>query len=205
MKNRARLLTTISLLLCAGAHAPLAAAHQDPERDFRDSEMRRDALNRVSEAPHSRPTPRGRGMAIPERSQDFKRIRALNDELRQQLMQGGGLDLEFVAKSVSEINKCAKRLKYGLALPKPGVSPKSTGTEGETGPDQLRSSLKVLGELIVAFVNNPAFKDTRIVNANSLVKAGRDLEEIIGLSSRVKKSSEKMAAGENALREGSNK
>jgi hypothetical protein len=205
MKNRAHLLTAISLLVCAGALAPLAATHQDPERDFRDLEMRRDALNRVSEAPHSRPTPRGRGVAIPERSQDFKRIRALNDELRQQLMQGGGLDLELVAKSVSEINKCAKRLRYGLALPKPEVSPESTGTEGEIEPDQLRSSLKELGELIVAFVNNPAFRDARIVNAKSLVKAGRDLEEIIGLSSGVKKISEKMAAGENDLREGSKK
>jgi hypothetical protein len=201
MKNRARLLTMLLLLVCAAALGPMAAAQQD---DIREWESRRDALERVSEARH-RPAPRGRGLINPQQNRDFRRIQVLNDELRQPTLRGDGLDLELVAKSVSEINKCAKRLKYGLALQKAEESPKITWAQVETEPVQLRSSLKVLGGLIVAFINNPAFKDSRMINAKSWVDAGRELDEIIQLTSGLKKSSSMLAVREKAVREGSKK
>jgi hypothetical protein len=59
--------------------------------------------------------------------------------------------------------------------------------------------------LIAEFVNNPVFRDARTVDAKLLVKAGRDLDEIIELSNWVKQSSEKLAARENGDKQGSKK
>jgi hypothetical protein len=206
MKNRTRLLTVISLLVCVGAVAPPISGQQGySDKEIRDWEARRDALNRVSEAPHSRPTPRGRGVALPERSQDFKRIRLLNDELKQAVSLGGAIDLEFVAKSASEIRKSAKRLRYRLALPASEEDPKRRDRDAGAAPEQLRSSLDLLGELIAEFVNNPVFRDARTVDAKLLIKAGRDLDEIIELSSWVKQNSEKLAAQVNGDKQGSRK
>jgi hypothetical protein len=182
-------------LVCAAFPAMLTA-QQD---DIREWESRRDALERIAEARHG-PSPRVRGLIIPQHNPDFRRIQVLGDQLRQATVQGGVLDLEFVAKSASEINKCAKRLRYGLALQKSEMSSRFPTAQAETEHDQVRSSLKVLGELIDAFVNDPAFKDSRMVNAKSWVNAGRELDEIIELSSGLKKSSSKLASRERSKR-----
>jgi hypothetical protein len=204
MKNRARLLTMISLLVCAGAVAPPISGQQGySDKEIHEWEARRDALNKVSETPHSRPTPRGRGVALPGRSQDFKRIQLLNDELKQAASQSTAIDLELVAKSATEIMKSAKRLRYRLALSASEEDPKRRKGKVGAAPEQLRSSLDLLGELITEFVNNPVFKDARTVDAKLLIKAGRDLDEIIELSSRVKQNSEKLAARENGDKSGS--
>jgi hypothetical protein len=192
MKNLARLTAMLFFLVCAAF--PLIVLGQQDE--IREWEMRRDALNKLGES-RNRPAPRGRGLIIPQHNRDFRRIQVLNDQLRQATVQSDVLDLEFVAKSASEINKCAKRLRYGLALQKSDVSAKVPSTEVKTEHDQVRSSLKALGELIAAFVNNPAFKDSRIVNAKSWVNVGRELDEIIELSSELKKSSSKLASRES--------
>jgi hypothetical protein len=199
MKNSARLLVMISLLVCAGALARPVSGQQDySDKEIREWEGRRDALNRVSESPHSRLTPRGRGVALPKRGQDFRRIQILSDELKQAASQGTTLDLKFVAKSASEINRSAKRLKSGLALPASEEDPERRKSEVGAASEQLRLSLDMLGGLITEFVNNPVFRDTRTVDAKLLIKAGRDLDEIIELSSRVKQSSERSAAREHA-------
>jgi hypothetical protein len=193
MKNTTPLLKMLFFLVCA-AYPLLVTAQQD---DIREWESRRDALNRVAEARH-RPVTRGRGLIIPQHNRDFRRIQVLSDQLRQAAVRGDGLDLEVVAKSASEINKCAKRLRDGLALQKSEVISKFPNTQVETEHDQVRSSLKVLGELIDDFVNNPAFKDYRMVNAKSWINAGRELDEIIQLSSGLKESSSKLASRERS-------
>jgi hypothetical protein len=99
--------------------------------------------------------------------------------------------------------KSAKRLRYRLALSASEEDPKRRKGEVGAAPEQLRSSLDLLGELITEFVNNPVFKDARTVDAKLLIKAGRDLDEIIELSSRVKQNSEKLAARENGDKSGS--
>jgi hypothetical protein len=199
MRNRTRLFTMLFFLACVTALAPEVTAQQD---DIREWESRRAALERVSEARH-RPAPLQRSLILTQRRQDFRRILVLNHRLQKTTAMGGSLDLEFVAKSASEINKCAKRLKHGLALEKAEGSPSNDGTQIETGNDQVSSSLKELGKLIDAFANNPAFKDLRVVNASSLIDAGRELDEIIQLSSDLKRSSSRQASREKAVRESS--
>src|SRR3712207_9102517 len=57
--------------------------------------------------------------------------------------------------------------------------------------DGLRRSLAELDKLIYLFVRNPVFKEANVVDAELLVRAGRDLGRIIELSGRVKEGSER--------------
>lgn len=129
-------------------------------------------------------------------SEDFLQLQVVNSKLMQAVSGGGGLDLTFVAKSASEIRKRAGRLKDNLLLPEPEKGAKRPAVEVGAEAGQLKSSLAALGELIYGFVRNPVFKEANVADVQMLVKARRDLEEIIELSGQVKKSSEKLHKAE---------
>jgi hypothetical protein len=193
MKRSLLTLYVISFVVCLVVLAPPVVGQQGtPMSDFHEWEMRRDALNRVG-ADRQPPAARRRGGVAPQRRTEFKRIKVLNSELEQAASRDGALDLEFIIKSTAEMNKRAKRLMGSLSLSDPRGRPQPIRTKVEAEPNQLRSALVVLGKLITRFVNNPAFKGARLVNAPMMAQAGRDLDEIIELSSQVKESSEKLA------------
>lgn len=125
-------------------------------------------------------------------SEDFLRIQIVNDELARALEPTGPLDFKLIAQAASEIKKRAGRLKYNLALPEPAERVKRPKLEVETGA-QLRAALTTLGPLIAGFAHNPIFKETKVLDAQLSTKARCDLEEIIELSSQVKKSSEQLS------------
>ena len=129
-------------------------------------------------------------------SEDFMRLQVVNSELMQAVSGDGALDLAFVAKSASEIRKRAERLKGNLLLPEPEKDSGRPTVEVGAEAGQLRSALSALGELIYVFVRNPVFKETNVADVKMLDKARRDLEEIIDLSVRIKKSSEKLRKAE---------
>ena len=190
MKNRSLLLIVVAFLVGPIAFVSRAAGQQDNFwRDFSDWEARRDALNSVGDG-HPRSSRSRRGVAIPQRSLDFKRIQALNLELKQAVSLAGALDLRSLAKSAAEINKRAKRLQFSLGLPKPTEHNRK---KVEAKLDELRTSLPRLGSSITDFVENPVFKNDRAVDAKLLIKAGDDLKEVIELSDWVKKSSKRLA------------
>ena len=190
MKNTAVLLTVMTLLVGPIAFVSPALGQQDNFwKDFSDWEARRDALNRVGEEGRRRSSRYRRGVAIPQRSWDFKRIQAVNLELKQTVSQGGALDLKFLGRSAAEINKRAKALQFGFALPKPNERNRK---KVEATPDELRASLTMLGSSITDFVDNPVFKNARMVAAKLLIKAGDDLEEVIELSDWLKKTCKKL-------------
>lgn len=203
MKSSIHTLYVILFMGCSIVFAPPAAGQQgDSMREFQEWEMRRNALNRVSESRSRASTEHRRGGVAPQRREDFRRIQALNNELEEAVSRGGALDLRFISKSTSEMNKRAKRLMVSLSLSDPQGRPERIKTETEAEPDQLRSSLLVLRELITRFVNNPAFRGARLVNARMMAQAGRDLDEIIELSSQVKECSERLAKAAGAASNG---
>ncbi|HYR76283.1 MAG TPA: hypothetical protein VEM96_10620 [Pyrinomonadaceae bacterium] len=189
VRNGALLFAAMSFLVGPIALvSPAAGQQSDFWRDFSDWEARRKALNSVAEA-HERSLPYRRPAAAP-RVRDIKRIQALNSELTQGVSQGSVLDFRFLAKSASEIKKRGKRLQLELAFPKPKEGDRrSLGAR----PEDLRALVTVLGASISSFAGNPVFKKARVVDANILIKAGRDLEEIIELSEWVERSCKEMA------------
>jgi predicted flap endonuclease-1-like 5' DNA nuclease len=104
----------------------------------------------------------------------------------------GQLDLKLVAKSASEIKKRAERLKLNLALPEPAEDEKSLATPAPADPEQLRATLSRLDGIILSFANALHAKGVRRFDAQSSARLRRELEEIVALSGRVKKSSEKL-------------
>lgn len=135
---------------------------------------------------------RGSSLAVAQISEDFMRIQVVNNDLAQALSRGGALDLKFIAKSAAEIRKRATQLKANLALPKPEQESKPTRTSVVAEPDQLKSALSALDELIISFVSNPVFQSVNVVDAQLSAQARRNLEEIIELSGQVKKRSEQL-------------
>ncbi len=82
-------------------------------------------------------------------------------------------------------------------LPELEKSTKLPKAEVGAEPGQLKSSLAALSGLINRFVNNPMFQNASTINANTIeadpaATARRDLEDIIELSGRVKKNSERL-------------
>ena len=164
------------------------------ERERRESDLRQRQFNlRMLEKELRRPVERHEPqLALTQIREDFMRLQAINNDMAQANSQGGALDLKFIAKSAAEIKKRAGRLKYNLVLPEPEKGTKRPKVEVGAEPEQLKTSLSALGELIVGFVNNPVFKSAGVVDAELSAKARRDLEGIIELSAGIKKSSERL-------------
>ncbi len=131
-----------------------------------------------------------RRLALTQINEDFTRIQVVNNALAKSLAAGGELDFKAVAQSASEIKKHAGRLKENLLLPEPaeGRRKASAGIE----PGQLKAALAELDRLVFSFVHNPGFRSVRVVDARWSARARSDLEGIIELSGRLKKSSERL-------------
>jgi hypothetical protein len=130
-------------------------------------------------------------LAVAQIKEDYVRIQVVNSDLVRAASQGGALDLKLVAKSASEIRKRAERLKHNLALPEPEQAAERPAAAGDEEA-RLRASVSTLGKLIAGFVRNPIFREVGVFDARSAATARRDLEEIIGLSGRLKKESERL-------------
>jgi hypothetical protein len=125
---------------------------------------------------------------------DFLQIQVVNDDL-QAASRAGLPDLQAVAKSAAEITKRAGRLKENLALPKSEAAAQSADAEADMGIEQLHSALSVLSNSVVAFAENPVFERLGVIDAKLSLQASRDLDQIIAVSKRIKRSCEKLKRG----------
>ena len=124
--------------------------------------------------------------------QDFLRIQIINDGIQKSNLPAGALDLELTAKSTAEIVRCAQRLKINLAFPEGEPAANSPRRKTNLNLEELRTSLAVLDKVINAFVANPVFERSGVVDAKLSVQASHDLEQIILVSKQLKRSSEKL-------------
>jgi hypothetical protein len=167
------------------------AVRERMSREAAESEER-EMMLALTERYHRSGERRDPRLAFAQIREDFVRLQVVNNDLARAVAGGGRLDLKLVAKSASEIKKRAERLKDNLALPAAAEGDKAPARETPTDPEQLRTALSRLDELILRFANNLHSKGVRRFDAQSSAKVRRDLEEIIVLSGRVKKSSEKL-------------
>ncbi|HEX8141403.1 MAG TPA: hypothetical protein VF553_02335 [Pyrinomonadaceae bacterium] len=139
------------------------------------------------------PTIRTPQLAFAQIREDYVRLQVVNNDLARVVAAAGTLDLKTVAHSAAEIKKRADRLKENLALPQPesnSTRPKVTvGAE----PEQLKAALAALDALILKLVRNPLFRNPKLVDARNAPQVRLGLEEIVELSSQVKKRSEQLS------------
>jgi hypothetical protein len=120
--------------------------------------------------------------------EDFGRIQTIYNDVVLALSAGKTLDEAFIAKSAAGINKCATRLRSNLALPQSVDKNQERRNQSE---DALKSSVKILLNHISKFVTNPLFESPGVLDIELSTRASRDLDEIIHLSERIRKRTEK--------------
>jgi hypothetical protein len=130
-------------------------------------------------------------LAFVQIREDFRHIQMVDYEMMRAVLSGNGLDYKQIAEAAAEIKKCAARLKTNLVFPE---AEKDEHRREKPDPDTsgLKPSLVALDTLILSFVHNPIFKETGVVDAKLGGKAGRDLDSIIELSDKIRKSAERM-------------
>ena len=191
-------------LALAAAFAPLCSGQtrapgmrpsrteSSTQRELRRTVERELMYRQMQDAMGRRPAATNpvRRMSFTQINEDFTRIQIVNNALAKSLAAGGELDFKAVAQSASEIKKRAGRLKENLLLPEPAEDRPKTSSGIEAW--QLKAALAELDRLVVSFVHNPGFQSIRVVDAEWSAKARSDLEGIIELSGRLKKSSERL-------------
>jgi len=131
-------------------------------------------------------------LALAQVQEDFTRIQQINKPLGLMALGKSALDLKFVNKSATEINKRAERLKENLALPEPtDIAPASRQYAADNAA-QLKAPIVSLARLILDFTANPFFKDAGVVDTQAY-RAQRDLEAIIQISASVRDLSKKLS------------
>jgi len=168
------------------------ASRERMAREAAESEER-DMMFALIERYHRSGQPlRDPRLAFAQIREDFIRIQVVNNDLAKAVAGGGQLDLKLVAKSASEIKRRAERLKDNLALPEEEGDDKSPAATLPADAEQLKTALSQLDGMILKFANELHAKGVRRFDAKSSGKMRRDLEEIIALSGRAKKSCEKL-------------
>ena len=160
-------------------------------REAAESEER-EMLLAMTERYHRSGERREPRLAVTQIREDFVRLQVVNNDLARAVSGGGQLDFKLVAKSASEIKKRAERLKLNLALPEAAEREKSPAAAAPTDLEQLRAALSRLDGLILRFAHDLHAKGLRRFDAESSARMRLDLEEIVALSGRVKKCSDKM-------------
>ena len=133
-------------------------------------------------------------LALAQVQEDFTHIQLINKKLGLSALGSGSLDLKYVTKAASEINKRAERLKENLALPEPAdaTQPFKYTVENAT---QLKAPIVDLARLILDFTDNPYFKEAAVLETHQANKARQDLESIIVISERVRDLSKRLHNG----------
>jgi hypothetical protein len=153
----------------------------DPDRQVRSQEI---------EASRTERDPQ---LIMAEVNEDFERLRAVDEELKLAIKATATApDYKQVADASAEARKRAMRLKANLVLPQPLKNEnraKSPDMEG----DEFTRLLVAMQKRLNSFLTNPIFSDTGGVDAQLATRARYDLEDIIKLSDKLRKSAEKMS------------
>lgn len=170
------------------------AQQSQSERELEDRDIAQRSWNlRMLSimAAQKRPQKFNPQLALSQLQEDFTRIQQINKPLGLMALGKSALDLKFVAKSATEINKRAERLKENLALPESHDAAATPKQYNVNNSAQLKAPIVSLARLILDFTSNPFFKDASVVDTQAY-QARRDLEEIIRLSAEVRELSKKL-------------
>ena len=187
-------LLAVAPLVClaqARAHAqtrPSAPPPQEQQNlDTREQQIRDLEIQKERAA-------RDPQVILSEVNEDLLRLQALNEEVTRAGAGGQQLDYRHVLDSTTEIKKRALRLKIDLALPQGAKEEKRNDLKGADN-GQLQPGLEMLGKLLEGFLHNPIFNggDVGALDPHLTAKARRDLDDIITLSEKLRKTADKLS------------
>lgn len=190
-------LVFVTLLLAQGIQAqkqPSNRPRTDPQPNVTDVGIRDMQVRSLEIAKEDKgdTTPAASPEVIKQVTEDFGRIQEINAEVMQGYTSGAAPNYQYLSEAMADINKRAARLNKNLMLPQ---LPASEPLEEQDG-----SPLVQLHGLILSFVTNPIFKNANTIDAEQGTKAKRDLEHIVELSNRIRKSAERLAKSGGKLK-----
>ncbi|MET0623048.1 MAG: hypothetical protein ABW250_08735 [Pyrinomonadaceae bacterium] len=124
-------------------------------------------------------------------NEDLDYLRNAADYLSRAASRADTLDLKTVGKTASEMRRRAGRLQDSLALPRPQERARQPEEGVIVDSERLREALWELSGLVADAVRNPVLSGHLLDPAMS-AEAWRDLDEIVGLSGRVRTDSDKL-------------
>jgi len=193
------ILQGFAALMVASALAPLIQAQggsvtrrPDPIQREQQRQVELQMIEATLERSGGSSEVRKQPLVLSQIRDDFLRIQIIDRKLREATSGKRIFSFAFIAKSVTEIRKRALRLKKNLALPESEVMFTKLQIERVSEPNRLRLSLSVLSDSIYEFVSNPMFLSAKVVDTRLSARARVDLEQIIDLSTELKRSSEKL-------------
>ena len=180
------------------AQQPSTAAERARQRQARrddqmETEMRINSLERESRRSPEEKSP---NLANAQLKDDFEQLQTVDNQMMEMVFANNMLDYKRIFEAITEIRKRATRLKSNLPLP---VAEKDESEDqtlkdwNEVNQTQVKPALQALDDLIQRFVTNPVFQQSQVVDIQQSSKARRDLEAIIRLSEKLRKSADKLA------------
>jgi hypothetical protein len=172
------LLIAPSLRAQGGRSLPENVPQQgDPDRQVRSQEI---------EAERRRRDPQ---IIMAEINEDFTRLRLISDEIKLAIKATGAPDYQHIEDSSAEIKKRATRLRADIVFPPP---PKDEKRQKADPGDEFLPLLTAMDRLLTSFLTNPIFSDKGNLDKQLANKARYDLDDMIKLSDKLKKSADKM-------------
>ena len=164
----------------------------DPEAARIRDEQQREMQLRSKGTEAGRVDERPVKVAAEQLNQDFKRIQVIRNDVAHALKGGDVLDYKRISGQTAEVQKRALRMQSYLALRGPDDGGKENAGDAVYDDVQIKGALVLLCKRIDSFVANPKFTSPGIVDVEGTARAGRDLREIISMSSLIRGSAERL-------------
>lgn len=149
----------------------------DPDKQLRSQEIEAERAQRDPQ------------LIMAEVNEDFSRLRVLDDEIKLVIKAGGAPDYKRIMESSAEIKKRAARLKANIVFP---PTPKDVKRQRTDPGDEFQLVMATMDRMLTSFLTNPIFSDTGGLDTQLAARARYDLEDIIRLSDKLRKSADKM-------------
>lgn len=160
------------------------------ERDFEWREWQLRTVGKVKKVDVDVAPPR---VSLAKVKDDYEGIQVANNNILKVLSGKKEIDYKVVANSTSEIKKRASRLRSYLVLLKMVNDDKEERKNlDEIEPSRIKASLLSLDSSIMKLISSPIFKEFgKVVDMDNSTRALNDLDNIIDLSERIKRSIER--------------
>ena len=123
-------------------------------------------------------------------AEDFEQLQLRNYNLSAAAGSEAPPDYGRIAEEAAEVRRRASRLKSTLALPSVKSEQKQKKVEEAATPEGVKAAVTSLDALVRSFVWNPVFQRPDVLDAENSARAGRELEEILALSERIREAAE---------------
>lgn len=197
-----KLLLAIFLFSFSAVAAPAQASPEqailNAQEQMSDIKKRSVELERMKREASKRSVGDNLTQKFPEIKEDFEEIQKINASFLQLTAVKTTVNYAAVLKSVSEIKRRALRLRSNLFSSEPEENKeKKNESPNIAETEDIKILFEALNKSIDSFVHSSIFKNINLVNSDDSLKAQKDLEDVIKISSALKTKTKKLAENDS--------